>query len=180
MKHLKIHIVLLLLVSVFFGQITCAETSFSKEYFVKSAFLYNFAKFVQWPAESFSDNQSPILLCILGNNPFGSALESIDGKTVGKRNLVVKYFETMEDIDQCHVLFISKSEKKTLSEILPDVASRHVLTVSDIKNFAQNGGIIGMFTTGKKIHFEINVNSAKRSGLQISSKLLKLAKIVNR
>ena len=119
MKNLRIHIVILLLVPVFFGQITCAETSYSKEYFVKSAFLYNFAKFVQWPAESFSNDQSPILLGILGTNPFGSALKTIDGKTVGNRSLVVKYFETIEDLDQCHVLFISKSEKKTLSEILP-------------------------------------------------------------
>ena len=139
MKNLRIHVAVLLLFQVFFSQITCAETSSSKEYFVKSAFLYNFAKFVKWPTESFSNDQSPILLGILGNNPFGSALDTLKGKTIGNRSLVVKYFETIEDLDQCHVLFISKSEKKTLSEILPEVTIRHVLTVSNNKNFAQNG-----------------------------------------
>ena len=155
-----------------------AEPSSSREYSVKGAFLYNFAKFVSWPEGAFRDDQIHITLCILGEDPFGDALAAVEGKTVTGRKVVIKHCETLDDLDKCHILFISRPEEQNLSKILAKVEDWNTLTVSDIEGFAQRGGIISLITVEKKIRFEINVDAAERSRLKISSKLLRLAKIV--
>ncbi len=155
-----------------------AEDDLTGEYLVKAAFLHNFAKFVEWPAESFSDNSSPITLCILGEDPFGDALETIRGKAVKGRKLVIKQSLRIEDLGQCHMLFISSSEKNRLIHVLDLVKTPNVLTVGDMESFAWHGGIVNLVKKANKIKFEINVDSAIEAGLKISSKLLKLAKIV--
>ena len=150
----------------------------SREYMIKAAFLYNFAKFVDWPAEAFPNDRTPLTLCILGKDPFGNALESIKGKTVKDRNLVIKHLAWPEKTEQCHILFISASEEKRLSQILSTVRGKAILTVSDMHSFARRGGIINLVTAKSKIRFEINVDATELVGLKISSKLLKLAQIV--
>lgn len=155
-----------------------AESPASREYVIKAAFLYNFAKFVDWPAEAFPNDRTPLTLCILGKDPFGVALESIKGKTVRGRRQVVQHLARIEDLEQCHILFISASEEKHLSQILSTIKGRHILTVSDMKRFARRGGIINLVTVKSKIRFEINMDTTDLVGLKISSKLLKLAKIV--
>lgn len=150
----------------------------SREYVIKAAFLYNFAKFVDWPGEAFPNRRTPLTLCILGKDPFGVALESIKGKTVRSRRLVIQHLARIDDLEQCHILFISTSEEKRLSQILSTIRGKTILTVSDINSFARRGGIINLVTAKSKIRFEINVDAMDLVGLKISSKLLKLAKIV--
>ncbi|UCF90634.1 MAG: YfiR family protein [Desulfobacterales bacterium] len=178
-KSYRYYFAALLLFSAITGKDAFSETSVPREYIVKAAFLYNFAKFVEWPADAFAEIRSPIVLGMLGEDPFGSALDSINHKSVGDREIVIQRLEKLADLKKCHMLFISRSEKNDLDSILAQLSGLNILTVSDMDGFALKGGIIGLFTVGNKIRFEINVDSAKRSGLQISSKLLKLAEIVN-
>ena len=148
------------------------------EYGVKAAFLYNFAKFVDWPLDAFKDDQSPIYLAVLGDDPFGSALNSLRDKTVKGRPLVIKRCKSIEQVAGSHLLFISPSEKGNLRSILDALKGSSILTVSETERFGQQGGMINFFTVDNKIQFEINPDAAQRGKLKISSQLLKLARIV--
>ena len=148
------------------------------EYMIKAAFLYNFARFVDWPAKAFPNDHTPINVCILGKDPFGDAFEPIKGKIVKGRKLALLRVKRLEELEQCHILFISSSEDKRLSQILSAIRGKNILTVSDIKMFARRGGTINFVIVEKKIRFEINIEAVRLAGLEISSKLLKLAKIV--
>ncbi len=150
------------------------------EYLIKAAFLYNFAKFVEWPETQDVENdlRSSVILGILGNDPFGKAIETIQGKTVKGKKLRVKHFSRVEDLESCHMLFICSSERQGLIHVLNRVNGSNVLTVGDMHRFAQLGGMVNLVKEGNKIKFEINVNAVRKAGLKISSKLLKLARIV--
>ncbi len=153
----------------------------SKEYQLKAAFLFNFAQFVQWPSTSFSDDNAPFRIGILGDDPFGSALEeTIQGETINNRRLRIQRAQNFDDLQNCQLIFISKSEEGRLAEIFSKLDSKPILTVSDIDSFAQNGGAIDFYLQGSKVRFEINPGSAQRGGLKISSQLLSLGKIVER
>ena len=153
-----------------------AEDSASQEYKVKAAFLYNFTLFVEWPEEAFTGNDSPLTVCILGKSPFGDALDSLKGKTAKKRKLVIRQINRVEEMGNCHVLFVSTSEKMDLPNILAAVKNQNVLTVSDMDRFAQTGGIINFITLEDKVRFEINLKAAQQARIKISSQLLKLAR----
>ncbi len=149
------------------------------EYQIKAAFLYNFAKFVEWPAEKLGDGSAPIVIAVIGKDPFGPVLDqTLIGKTVNGRALVVRRVVGLPDLRRCHIAFISSSEKGRLSEILPALAGAGVLTVGDAQRFAEQGGMISFVTEENKVRLEINVEAATRAGVQISSKLLKLARVV--
>jgi len=161
---------------------TYADQVKSSEHRIKAAFLYNFAKFVQWPAGSFGGPEDPIILCILGVNPFGEALKTIENKVVRGRPLLIrKIRETgktgTEKIKDCHILFISISENENVTEILSAIRGRPIMTVSDMERFARRGGVIALFRIKNNIRFEINMEVAKQNNLKISSRLLKLARI---
>jgi hypothetical protein len=160
------------------GEVAHTEPRSSREYLVKAACVYNFAKFVEWPSEAFSEGESSIVLSILGKDPFGVTLESIRGKPVQSRKLEIRRVDKTEDLQRCHILFVSGSEKENLSEIFLKVSDWPVLTVSDMDGFAHRGGMVNFITIEKKIRFQINVPAAERNGLKISSKLLRLAKII--
>ena len=177
-RSIKLSLVMCAWVALNAGYNLYAEPSSSREYSVKGAFLYNFAKFVSWPEEAFRDDQMHITLCILGKDPFGGALASVKGKSVKDRKVVIKHCATLDELGKCHILFISRSEEQNLSEILAKVKNWNTLTVSDMEGFAQSGGVNNFVTVEKKIRFEINLDAAERTGLKISSKLLRLAKIV--
>ncbi len=156
-----------------------AEPGTRSEYEVKAAFLYNFAKFVEWPAEAFEDKNAPIIICVLGGDPFGTDLDrTVQGKTANARGFVVKRSTSVEDVGRCHILFVSSSEQPRLREVLDKVKDSNVLTVGDTEGFAERGGIINLTKEENKIRFEVNVDAAKRAGLKISSKLLDLAKVI--
>jgi hypothetical protein len=149
------------------------------EYAVKAAFLFNFAKFVEWPDDAFADRASPLVLCVLGEDPFGDALGFLKGKTANGRPIVIRYAATLEELDRCHLLFVSSSEKPNLPKILQVTKSRSTLTVGDMEGFARAGGIINLVKTENRVGIEINLEAAQRTRLKISSKLLALAKIVH-
>ncbi|MEW6290379.1 MAG: YfiR family protein [Thermodesulfobacteriota bacterium] len=155
-----------------------AEQLTGGEYAVKAVFLLNFAKFTQWPAAAFDSEQSSIVLGICGDDDFGEALSAIEGKTAGGRKLVVKKLGQGGELHGCHILFISASEKWRLQQILSELAGQPVLTVADMENFAEQGGIISLGNEGTKIKLTINQAAAQRAGLKISSQLLKIATIV--
>jgi hypothetical protein len=119
-----------------------------------------------------------MVLCILGKDPFGGGMDAVKGRPVKNRRLIVRQINGIDEMGQCQILFISSSEKGHLPEILAAVARLPVLTVSDIKNFAQTGGVIGFVTVDERIRFDINQAAAERADLQISSQLLKLARSV--
>ncbi len=140
---------------------------------VKAAFVYNFAKFVEWPGDKISGQ---VNLCILGESPLGfSALKAIDGRTVQDRPLVTKLLSKPDELKDCHIVFIAASERNKTAQLLKAAHQHHALTVRDIEGFAETGGIIGLIKTGEKIRFEINLLAAKEAGVVISSRLLSLA-----
>ncbi|MBU0909176.1 MAG: YfiR family protein [Proteobacteria bacterium] len=155
-----------------------AEQLTSGEYQVKAVFLLNFAKFTQWPAGAFANEQSSIVLGICGDDDFGDALNAIDGKTAKGRKLVIRKLGKGGNLQGCHILFISSSEKWRLQQILSELADQPVLTVGDMDHFAEQGGIISLRNEGKKIRLTINLASAQRADLKISSQLLNIATIV--
>ncbi|MDY6989879.1 MAG: YfiR family protein [Thermodesulfobacteriota bacterium] len=177
-KSFRLLLVMLAWVVLGMGQNGFAEPPESREYQVKAAFLYNFVKFVEWPAKAFSDDQSAIIVAIVGDDPFGTAIETIKDKKAKGKSLVINSFAKIEDVDNCHILFISRSKERHLDSILAYVRDRHVLTIGDMEDFAQRGGIIHFVTSGNRIGFKINMDAAERAGLKISSRLLKLADIV--
>ena len=158
---------------------TQAEESVSLEYQVKAAFILNFAKFVDWPSQTFSNTQSPVVIGVLGQNPFGGVLEeTIQNQTLNSRLFIVKYSPNLQELKTCQIIFISQSEKGSVRDILSQLRGSSVLTVSDVDNFAENGGIIHFIREENKVRFEINREAAEQANLKISSKLLSLAQIV--
>jgi YfiR/HmsC-like len=149
----------------------------SNEYQVKAAFLYNFAKFVDWPAEAFGDRNAQLVICVVGDDPFGGALDqAINGKSIGGRSLAVRRLKWGQELRSCHVLYISSSERKRLAQIIQSLRGASVLTVGEMGEFAQQGGIINFIWEANKVRFEINSQGSDQARLKISSKLLSLAK----
>lgn len=146
------------------------------EYDVKAAFLFNFVKFVEWPAEAFAGERAPVTICVFGEDPFGRVLDAvIQGERVGERALVVERLDSRDDFEACHVLFVSPSERDRMAQVLARVEGEPVLTVGDTEGFLRAGGIVNFILEGTKVRFVINQGTAERSGLRISSKLLRLA-----
>jgi hypothetical protein len=149
------------------------------EYQVKAAFLYNFARFIEWPAELFKEETLPLVVGVLGEDPFGSALDqSLNGKSINGRPLTIKRLKWGQNLRECQLLFISASEKKRLAQILDSLKGAGVVTISDLNNFCPQGGMIGFILEENKVRFVINLGVAEQARLRISSKLLKLAKEV--
>jgi len=156
----------------------CAQ-DVSTAYKFKAVFLFHFTQFVDWPSNTFPDPQAPLVIGILGDNPFGNFLDAtVQGESVNGHQLVVQHYRSPADIKDCQVLFISGSEEPQLGRTLAGLKGKTVLTVSDIGNFAENGGVIGFVTIQDKIHFQINTDAARDAKLTFSSKLLRLADIV--
>jgi hypothetical protein len=150
------------------------------EYQVKAAFLYNFTKFTDWPPRAFPSANAPMVIGIVGEDPFGQTLdEVVRGEMVGGRPLVVKRLRADDDLRTCHILFISRSEKERLPALLSQLKGSPVLSVSEIKGFAEQGGMVNLLLANKTVKMEINQSAAEQAGLQISAKLLKLARLVN-
>ncbi|HZL18124.1 MAG TPA: YfiR family protein [Polyangia bacterium] len=156
-----------------------AQTAPSREYQIKAVFLFNFAQFVEWPPAAFADANSPIVIGVLGENPFGTYLdETVRGEQVNNRPLAVQRYRRVDEITTCHVLFISRSETNHLEQILASLKGRSILTVSDDEDFVQRGGMIRLATVQNKIRLIINVDAAKAANLTISSKLLRAAELM--
>jgi len=155
-----------------------AGSDIAREYRIKAAFIYNFAKFVHWPDNAFPEKDSPLVLCIMGEDPFGDALDMLKGKTVRGRPLRILKVSQIAHLPTCHIVFVASSQHALLPGYLEKLRGRPILTVSDIPGFASLGGAIGFFMVNERIRFEINRKAAEVNGLQISSQLMKLARII--
>lgn len=156
----------------------CAEDRKPTEYDVKAAYIYNFAKFVEWPRGKSPEPTGTITVCVVGSDPFGPALAAIEGKTVEGKKVRIRRDPAAQSVKGCEVLFISGPEEERLNSVLEAVKGLSVLTIGDTKGFAQKGVMINFYMENKNVRFEINQKAAERAGLKISSNLLKIAKIV--
>lgn len=148
------------------------------EYQVKAAYLFNFARFVTWPETAGSKPGGPIRIGIFGEDPFGSSLDqTLEGKAIGNRPLVIERIDDPKALNDCHILFICQSEETDWPRVLSGIGTTPVLTVGDFEGFTARGGMIRFLIEEHKVRFEINPGAADRVGLKISSKLLGLAKI---
>jgi len=150
------------------------------EYQIKAAYLYYFTTFVDWPSETSSRTEETLIVGVLGTDPFGAILdETLRGKSVNNRRLVVRRFASIKEARDSHVLFISSSERDRLPSILKALEGAAVLTVGDLDQFASRGGQIAFRTEDKKVRFDINVRAVERAHLKISAQLMKLGRIVD-
>ena len=149
------------------------------DYQVKAAYLYSFTKFVQWPAHDFSGPAAPIRLCVLNDAPFQTELNRIaNGKSVAGRPVLILAVQDAEQSRSCHILFINSSQGTHVRRILEALRQRSVLTVGESAGFAKRGGIINFVLQENHVQFEVNHRAANEVGLQISSRLLSVAKLV--
>lgn len=154
------------------------STEVELEYRVKAAFLYNFAKFVSWPAEKFAGPQSPFEVCVLEPDPFGTALDdTVRGKTVDGRPLLVRRASTVDSLRSCHLLYADNPSSPRIEEILNQLAASAVMTVHSGEHTLP-GGVARFYLDDRRVRFEINAASAERANLQLSAKLQSVATIV--
>jgi len=184
-------LVLFVLSLLALGQVQQVQAAESKEHQIKAAFLYNFIQFVDWPKEKVADSNQPIIIGIIGKDPFGNVFESLKNKKIKGKRVVIRRIKTFEELKKngeledkinelkkSHVLFICSSENKNLKQIIDTIKTDNILTVGETGNFLENGGIINFVLEEKKVRFEINLDAANTSKLKISSQLLRLAEKV--
>jgi hypothetical protein len=170
----------MLLLSALFavGEASCAEPRKPTDLDVKAAFIFNFAKFVDWPPGKAQESGATMNVCVVGDDPLGAALAAIEGKIAGGKRIKVKQEPPQQSLGSCSILFVGDSEKEQVGRLLETVKNAGVLTVGDTKGFAQQGIMINFYMEDKRVRFEINPKAAGRAGLKISSNLLKIARIV--
>ena len=162
------------------GRASAAAPAVFNEYQVKAAFLFNFAKFVDWPAQKSAEG-SPIVLGILGESPFGTHLDGVvKDRRINGREIRVRRFDTLDAARAAHVLFVPKSAGKRASDVAAALAGAGVLTVGEPSTLSEAGGIITFDVDGDRLTFSIDMDEADRAGVRISAQLQKLAKTVRR
>lgn len=158
-----------------------AENESITEYHIKAAFLYNFAKFVEWPTNAFADEAAPFNLCVIGTEPFLDVREALVGKTIKGRRVEVSRVDSAGVAGQCQLLFVSASpDNPAAPGVLPIDLRERALTVGESNDFIARGGIINLKTVNNKVRFEIDRGAGERFGFEFSSQLLKLAILVDR
>lgn len=172
MRRLLAALLSLMLVALATGRPALAQPT---EYQLKAVFLLNFARYIEWPAGSLHEGEA-IQLCVLGRDPFGAALETIDGKQAQNRIVEVRMLVAPEQTAGCHVLFVSGSEERRIATVLRGLEHAPVLTVSDLDGFVDAGGAIGFATVDDRIRFDINAEALQRAGLHPSAQLMKIAR----
>ena len=159
-----------------------ADSSDSSEYLIKAGFIYNFAKFVDWPATAFAQPDSPIVIGILGIDPFGPLIDQVvQNKKIGARSFVVKRLKwgtDLKELRDCKILFVGESERAHINELIQIVKTLPILTVGETPGFAERGGVIRFVLEDNRVRFEVNVEAARQADLTISSRLLTLARII--
>jgi hypothetical protein len=193
---IRVYIFVVVILVLFVGPQAWSDSTASREYQIKAAFLYNFIKFVDWPKEKVADPNTPLTIGIIGKDPFQDAFEPLQEKEAKDRRVVIQRFEGFveleksgkkkkdqphpksQDIQKCHLLFICPSESERIPDIIASIKGHSVLTVADTKDFLESGGIINFIMEEQKVRFEINVTTARQARLQIRSQLLRLAKRV--
>lgn len=157
-----------------------AQPAGAGEYQVKAAFIFNFLRFVEWPPAVVKQPGGTLSVCVLGDNVFEKALDVYRGETVGGRSVVIAYPKTLAEAEGCNVLFLCPSERRRAYQVMKAMEGRNILTVSDIANFTDLGGMIGFYREQGYVRFEINVATARKANLKIGSQLLRHARIRER
>jgi YfiR/HmsC-like len=158
--------------------VACGQTV-SREYPLKAVFLLNFAQFTDWPTNAFDTPDSPFVIGVLGDDPFGAVLDdAVRDEMVNGRKFIVERCHRVEDSKTCHILFISQSETRRLDKIVAELKERPILTVSDIDGSAYRGVCVRFITENNKIRLRINTDSLEEANLTMSSKLLRVAEII--
>jgi hypothetical protein len=146
------------------------------EYALKSVFLYNFCRFIDWPNAAFSSPNEPLTIGIVGQDPFGALLnEAIAGESYHGRPIRIEHYRNARDIRPCHLLFVSRSEAGETSEILATVAGKSVVTVGETEAFIDKGGMIALTADQNRVRLRINPTTLRRANVDVSSKLLRVA-----
>ena len=171
---------LILTILLYGNIIAAAATAPTKEYQIKAVFLLNFTQFVEWPARAFPDSGKPLVVGILGDDPFNTYLDDVvRGEIVQNRSIRIERYHSAEEIKTCHILFVSASEQERFPEILGLVNSKKIFTVGDSEIFSKNGGMMSFVIRSGKIHLQVNLEAVKAANLSISSKLLRLAEVIS-
>lgn len=156
-----------------------ADASISRENQIKAVFLFNFPQFVDWPPSAFADSRAPLVIGVLGDDPFGEFLRAmVRGESVNARPLVIRHFRSVDEVGVCHVLFIAESESDRLKAILQRLKGRAILTVGDQPRFLRDGGMIRFDRRDNRMRLRIDDVAAKAADLTLSSKLLRRAELV--
>jgi hypothetical protein len=165
------------IVLVFVGVAVQAQSA--SEYQVKAAFLFNFTKFVEWPADAFSSANAPLQICVLGQDPFDNDFEPlIAGKTVNGHKIELSHPDGISQAKACHVLFVALTKKREIEQVLQNLKDARVLTVGDTAGFVQMGGMINFVLDDNRVRFEINLKAAELAHLKLSARLLTVAKLI--
>lgn len=141
---------------------------------VKSAYVFNFIKFVEWPAQEIRTG-GRVRLCVVGDDGLHASLSALNGRKVGEYELQVRLSTDPANLSGCHVLFIGEQERRRLVPIIKSLDGAHVLTISDIPGFAERGGGIGLLHRDERMLFEVNLASTRKAGLRLSGQMLNLA-----
>lgn len=174
-KLITLSIILLIGLSCFAPTVMAESV---KEYQLKAGFISNFLRFISWPDDVFTDNKSEIVICVVGSNPFGSALEVVAKKTVGLRKVSVIYTDSPTSIPPCHLLYVSQSMIKNLDSIIFGIGNRAIVTVSDINGFASMDGSIEFVLKNNRLSFIINNSVLKKRNITARASMLNLAALV--
>ncbi|MCG8427450.1 MAG: YfiR family protein [Chromatiales bacterium] len=174
---------LLLCTALWFSTATVAapaiEEGSSDERLIRAVFVFNFAKFTSWPESAFDGMASPLILCTAGEDELVDTLQLLSGKRIKGRPVVIRPLQQAESPDRCHLLYVASSEKPRTQDHLESVRGLPVLTVSELPDFAETGGMIKLFHQDDRIRFMINLKAAREAGLQLSSRMLQLAIIID-
>jgi uncharacterized protein DUF4154 len=182
-SQLFVTVLALLIVSGVGFPAKAALGDLSREYEIKSGLLFNLTRFVEWPPDAFASPSSPIVIGIIGRDPFGALLDKVvEGEVVNGRKVVIKRYDNIRAIERCHILFVSTSERGRVREILGAIKGRPILTVSDMEDFVRRlGGMVRFFTNEQnKIRLRINLDEARAHRLTISARLLQVAETERR
>lgn len=179
-KGFWLNAMILLCIVAFTSLHVHAQALYGPEYRVKAGFIYNFAKFVEWPRENAGHDPNSILICIVPDTPETDVFISLRNKRVGDKRIEVKKFKDVRDkgIEKCHILFLDSIDEAFIKESLLIVEYRSVLTVGHMKGFTQAGGIINFFKEEERLRFEVNLDAAKRARIKMGSQILMSAEII--
>lgn len=145
---------------------------------VKSAYIFNFTKFIDWPGETGAETAEPVRICFVGSDPLRTLLGELNNRQVKGRAIKIVRFKDVNTISACDLIYISRSEERQLPLILQRLQGMPVLTVSDIPQFSQKGGMIGFVTENERVKVEINQRNVRQAGLKVSAKLLEVARVI--
>jgi len=148
------------------------------EYSLKSVFLYSFCRFMEWPDSAFSSPNEPLIISVLGEDPFGSLLnEAVEGETYHGRPIRIEHYRTLHDVKRCQLLFISRSEASRIDQILAAVAGKGIVTVGETDGFIEKGGMISLTAEHKRVRLRVNLATLRAANVEVSSKMLRVAEI---